>query len=253
MDLARRGDEPKRLSSEKRIGNLMCYWRDQRLKRRLCELISHPALIFRLFYSRHLGLILGFRVGECDLETPNRDLGEDLWVAFSSDVEVDVDQVHQFYIRNGWYLAREDIERWLSLGYDCMLGYNDQGRIVASQWFWYNEITLDKPRRCYFSKNDRIVLDSDTAYVCYELVDYPYRGRGIGQFMKRKFIERFKRDKTIKNLVLTTGASNSANIRAWMNTGARLIGIVEVRKILNLVIRRELFLDSKEKVWREAF
>ncbi|MGI6317355.1 MAG: GNAT family N-acetyltransferase [Dethiobacteria bacterium] len=218
------------------------------MKRYLVKLISNPSLIFKVFYRKSLGIILSYNVEEVHLDT-NDKLDDELTINFSSNVS----QIEQFYRRNQWIIPRKDIEKWLSLGYECMIAYDKGGQIIGATWFWYNKITLDKPRRCYFSKKNTILLERDTAYICYELVDYRHRGKGIGQFIKKKFIERFKQENHIKTLIMTTGASNSANIRAWMKTGAKLIGITEVKKILNFVFRKEKFLDKKEKKWQVLY
>jgi len=49
---------------------------------------------------------------------------------------------------------------------------------------------------------------------------------------------------------LITGVSNGPVIRTIMNSYGRLVGIVEVRNIMGKVVRKELFIDQKEKTWK---
>lgn len=86
-------------------------------------------------------------------------------------------------------------------------------------------------------------------YKCYTIIAPNYRGKGLNQFLIKGLLNHYSKS-NYKKLIAITGANNGSYIRATMKCGGTLIGIVQIRNILGLVRRKEIFLDFKEKSWQ---
>lgn len=100
-------------------------------------------------------------------------------------------------------------------------------------------------------KNEKkLIVEQSSAYSGLLIVSPDYRGQRLYEKLV-KYILHTLSFENIDNLFLTTGTRNKVMIRATQRMGGKLIGITDVTKFLKyFIIRRELFLDDKEKVWQ---
>jgi len=155
--------------------------------------------------------------------------------------------IYSFYRSVGRELSSDKIRGWLDRGYHCWLA-RIGGRTVGGCWVWFGACNLPALSGRCFSLRRQVVFDEDTGYLCYKIVDPDNRGKGIGTSILQTVLMHYA-CRGLSQLVATMGVSNKANIRSWMNCGARLIGIVRVRSLLGHVWRRAYFLDEKSVCW----
>lgn len=146
-------------------------------------------------------------------------------------------------------MTRSQIQKWLNNEYDCFLVYGHNNIPIAGMWFFKDTFELVNTSGRTLSNGNEIVLDSDTVYGAYAIVDENYRGTGVNQCLLNFIIKYYSENSAYKKILLITGANNVAYIRGIMKFKGILIGITEVYNILGFKIRKGLFLDIKEKVW----
>ncbi|MDX9917726.1 MAG: hypothetical protein RBT15_06870 [Gudongella sp.] len=205
--------------------------------------LKKPNLILHFIFQRHLGviLIIPFK------STYNLDWNKKIE---SIKLTKDVGRIQAFYKKvNRDSVSISQIKYWLELGFDCFLTYDHNEIPIAGMWIFKNEFELHSLSGRTLSSNNLIKLDTDTIYGAYVEVEKNHRGYGINQSMLGHIINYYSRSNKYKRLLLITGASNGAYIRTVMKFNGILVGITLAYNILGFKIRKEIFIDKKEKVW----
>lgn len=207
-----------------------------------------PYLIRDAFYKRHVGLILSCNIK--DYMAFNKNNIPVNHNKYKFQISKDVEQIYNFYQKMGRSsITREKISEWLQDGHHCWLAILD-GKVVGGLWIFFGQVTINTLSLRVLSKNKTIMFDKDTGYRGYVIIDPNYRGQGIYKLLNDYIMHYYYKNESIENILLITGVSNGPVIRTIMNSYGRLVGIVEVRNIMGKVVRKELFIDQKEKTWK---
>ncbi|WP_143469643.1 GNAT family N-acetyltransferase [Lentibacillus sediminis] len=203
--------------------------------------IKKPYLILSFIYKKHLGVIISIPINDKELPIVNKEI-----TTVKSD---DANKISNFYKRmNRDSVDLNVIKSWLDWGNDCFLVYYNE-IIVGGMWVFKNEITLNNTSGRTISSQKTLKINGDTLYGGNVIIDENYRGNGINQYLLHYVIKYYAVNSDYKNMFIITGASNGAYIRSTMKCNGRLIGIAQVRNILGIKRRKEIFLDKKEKTW----
>ena len=213
-------------------------FREGRYRPKVWERIANR-IYGRVRIQNHLGLVF---YKDLTNSSDFGDLGND--VALS----IDVGEISAFYERVGRPAAGYKAREWLDSGYHCWAA-RIENRIVGVQWVWFGECALTGLSGRCFSIRRNVVFSHRIGYSCQLVVDPSARGQGIATSIHRAILAHYQHSK-IKGLVATMGAENSAPIKIWTKSGARLIGVVSLRKIFEHVSRKEIFLDMDSVCWR---
>lgn len=194
-------------------------------------------------YKKHMGLILNYKLYKSN--NHNNHKNKNIVVMKFVDERL----ISDFYDNAGRNIPSFQIKEWLECGHECWLAFLEE-KVVGATWIFKGEfINNNFSGRC-FTKNRKVKFENKVGCVRLTYVDPHYRGQGIGQQMLIRMIsDIINKKKNLKRLVVTTGVDNTANIRCWMKIGGSLIGIVQVTKVLGIIMRRELFMDEKERCW----
>ncbi|MGF7057745.1 GNAT family N-acetyltransferase [Brassicibacter mesophilus] len=205
--------------------------------------VKKPYLILSFLFKRHIGVILIVPIKEIFLGSSKNQIK-------CIKLTTNVDMIYQFYKSvNRDSVSHSQINEWLDKNYDCFLVYGDALKPIAGMWVFKNNFKLSNTSGRTLARKHEIMLDKDTIYGAYVIVNENHRGCGINQELLSYVISYYLDTSNYKRLLLITGATNGAYIRTVMKLNGILVGITEVYNILGVKIRRELFLDSKEKVW----
>ncbi|MBV1817958.1 GNAT family N-acetyltransferase [Clostridium cochlearium] len=202
-----------------------------------------PYLILRFLFKRHLGVILIIPIKEEFSEFKNKKIK-------SIKLTKNVDIINKFYkSMNRDSVSCSKIKDWLDKDFDCFLVYDHSQKPIAGMWVFKNNFELPSLSGRTLSNKFEIMLDEDAIYGAYVIVDKNHRGCGINQSLLCFIMKHYSKNSKYKKILLITGAGNGAYIRSVMKFNGTLIGITEVYNILGMKIRKEIFLDRKEKVW----
>ena len=205
--------------------------------------VKKPYLISSFIFKKHLGVILLVPITK-DEEFNKLDL--DINIVRSTNAE----EIYKFYKRmNRDSVNLETIKIWLAKKFDCFMVYSSDGLAIGGMWIFKDKFNLNNTSGRTLSSSNTIILDDETVYGAYVIIDEKCRGKGINQMLLRYVVDFYSQKSDYKKLLLITGASNGAYIRTTMKNNAKLIGITKVNNICGFKNRKELFLDKKEKVW----
>lgn len=205
--------------------------------------IKKPYLIPQVFYKKHLGVIISIPIQIVDLP-PNHN---NIVVNKSTNIN----EIGSFYKKmNRDSVNQKTIKSWLENNYDCFLvRIKGSQKSIGAMWIFKGKFTLKNLSGRTLSSNKNIKLNDDSLYGAMVIVDEEYRGRGINQYLLNYVVNYYYKNSDYKKMIIITGATNGAYIRSTMKINAKLIGITQITNILGIKIRRELFLDKKEKSW----
>lgn len=205
--------------------------------------IKKPWLILSVILKRHIGVIICVPI--TDIVERNIFLK-----CLNIKLTYDIEHIYQFYQRmNRDSVSREQIIKWIKDDYDCFLVYNKNSEAIAGMWIFKNRFILSNMSGRTLDKDHEIFLDEDTIYGAYVVVHESYRGQKIGQNLLMYVINYYNKNSNYKKILMITGASNKAFIKSSIKFSGRLIGITEVFNLLGFKKRKELYLDSDEKIW----
>lgn len=208
------------------------------------QAVKKPYLIKTAFYKKHLGIIISFDLKDVD-DRPMRDSRDSFVIRRC----LDAGEITEYYHQIGRdSLTYDKVCQWLEKGNDCWVIYN-HNVIIGATWVLFGEFEIPQLSGRCLSENKRIVFDPNAGYVCYSFVNKEYRGQGLNQQLIRTIKYHYKHSATVEQLIAITGANNAAYIRSANKNNGFVIGIVEVVNICGFLIRKEYFIDKKEKSW----
>lgn len=217
------------------------------INRYIKQAIKNPHLIKDVIYKKHLGVILSINIQDNVKFNEPSKLKNINKCKF--ELSNDINKIFTYYNRMGRSsITKEKTKEWLDRGHHCWLAIIDD-KVVGGLWMFFGYVKINTLSARVLSKNKTIIFNKDIGYQGYVLMDSEYRGQGIYRLFNDFIMNHYYNDDKIRYILLITGASNGAVIRNTMNSHGRLIGIVEVRNILGKTIRKEIFIDKKEKVW----
>jgi len=193
-----------------------------------------------LIPKSHLGIILRYNLNQ----SMAMNITEDTQLMPCNNAQ----QIVDTYRSLGSKDKIEHVQNLLKQGNECWFALH-KGQIAGSIWIYYNKVFLPNFSGRTFSKKKEIIFNDGIGYLGHEIIFENMRGKGVGQNFFFLLIDEYKKRKTINKFVMTMGANNTANIRRFMKCDAKLIGIVQATRILGYTMRKEYFLDNKEKCW----
>lgn len=206
-------------------------------------IIRKPKLVLHSIYKKHLGVILCTSIKEIK----STSIMQENYISLvKSDDPQEITNFYQKMGRNS--INKTTVQNWINKGFECFLIYDDE-TVIGGTWIFKNEFELKQLSGRTLSKNKKIKFQEDAVYKCYTIIDSDYRGKGLNQFLIKELLNYYS-NSNYNKLIAITGANNGSYIRSTMKCGGTLIGIVQIRNILGLVRRKEIFLDFKEKSWQ---
>lgn len=210
--------------------------------------IKKPHLIKTFIYKKHLGVILSMPIKkECLDSNRDNDTRMDTEVKISKTNESVV--IQEFYQKvNRDSVNKRVIDDWLSKGNECFLMFLD-GEPIGGCWFYKGEVSLKKLSEFTISSSKKIMLDDESLYCGNIIMESRHRGKGLYKHLLTYVINYYAKFSNYKNLILVTGASNSAMIATTTKQKGKLIGITQVINVLGFKSRKEFYLNEKLVKW----
>lgn len=207
--------------------------------------IKKPYLILNFFYKKHLGVIISIPI--CN--SNNQLKHEGLLIEKSTNIQ----DIFMFYKNMNRDSVNENkILEWIENKHDCFLvKHEGNSETVGAMWVFKNRFQINNLSGRTLSGNKFIEFDNDSIYGALVIIDRKYRGKGINQYLLNYVVDFYFSNSDYKNMIIITGASNGAYIRSTMKMNGKLIGITQVRNILGRTYRKKIFLDEKEKTWKD--
>lgn len=207
--------------------------------------IKKPYLILNFIYKKHLGVIISIPIRN----TNNQLKHEGLLIERS----INTQDIFMFYKKMNRDSVNENkILEWIENKHDCFLvKHEESSEIVGAMWIFKNRFQINNLSGRTLSGNKFIEFDNDSIYGALVIIDGKYRGKGINQYLLNYVVDFYFNNSDYKNMIIITGAGNGAYIRSTMKMNGKLIGITQVRNILGRTYRKKIFLDEKEKTWKD--
>lgn len=215
--------------------------------KRIKSVLKNPSILLDLFYQKHLGLIFIQEKKETEELKASKN-HENLKV---KQVEENLDIIH-FYQkivgRNSFTKSR--VEKWKKAGHQCW-GIYMNGELIGCSWLFFDKIKLSQFSLRTLSKKSIIHFDENVAYQGFVHIKRKYRGKRIYENYNKELLSKIKNSKNekVEKIILITNSTNGAVINTMDKIEAKLIGIVEVKRIFGVIIRNEKYINKDNKVW----
>jgi hypothetical protein len=197
-------------------------------------------LRFELLPTSHTGLILLWHpLARGTDETSN---------LYQFGFEDDSEEIEKFYAQLGRICRRHDVDEWLSKGYKCAT-LSQGGRRLAAAWIWHGKCDLAALSGRCFSRKRSIEFFPGTAYLCLVSIRSEWQGQGLNTRFLGSIISSDYIVNGFERMVATTGTDNGGFIISSTRVGAKVIGVVAVRRWIGGVSRKEHFVDRSLRCW----
>lgn len=195
-------------------------------------------------WKRHIGIIL-----KIDIRDSNDMIILDNEYTFEQCCN-SIEIAEFYYTMGNNYLDVNMVNNYIQkdVKFFCV---KHSGKIIACNVIFAGEISF---RSLSFwtlkeKRNMKVLFDDMSIYSGFVVVDPLYRGRHLYKKLI-EYILMYYSKSNVKNLVLITGATNATMLHASMKLKGRVIGIVEIRRILRYIInRKEWYMDYNEVCW----